>query len=56
VIAKAHVPIAIATRVVTCSTTRTTSSERFALRTPTRFGNVSAQPTLFLDLAGELWQ
>jgi hypothetical protein len=24
--------------------------------TPTRFGNVSAQPKLFLDLAGELWQ
>ena len=33
VIAKSHVPIAIASRVVTCSTTLTTSAERFALRT-----------------------
>src|SRR4051794_28667395 len=33
VLARSHVPIAIATRVVTCSTTPTTSSERFALRT-----------------------
>ena len=29
---------------------------RHRLGTPTRFGNVSAQLKLFLDLAGELWQ
>lgn len=31
-------------------------ADGIAFGTPTRFGNVSAQPNVFLDLAGELWQ
>jgi NAD(P)H dehydrogenase (quinone) len=31
-------------------------ADGIAFGTPTRFGNVSAQLKLFLDLAGELWQ
>ena len=31
-------------------------ADGFAFGTPTRFGNVSAQLKVFLDLAGELWQ
>src|SRR5688572_8876408 len=31
-------------------------ADGIAFGTPTRFGNVSAQLKVFLDLAGELWQ
>ena len=31
-------------------------ADGIAFGTPTRAGNASAQPKLFLDLAGELWQ
>jgi NAD(P)H dehydrogenase (quinone) len=31
-------------------------ADGFAFGTPTRFGNVSAQLKVFLDLAGELWE
>jgi NAD(P)H dehydrogenase (quinone) len=31
-------------------------ADGIAFGTPTRFGNVAAQPKLFLDLAGRLWQ